>query len=188
MAQERSIVEEAYAGDIIGVFDPGMFRIGDSLVQGTRDLVFEGIPVFPAEHFARISPADSMKRKQFLKGIAQLSEEGAIQVFKQPDIGTETFIVGVVGVLQLEVLEYRLKAEYSVDVRLSQLNYRHSRWVAADAEGKPRDASKLSLTSTTMRVLDKDGMPVLLFETEWAITWATDRNKGLVLEEIHERT
>jgi peptide chain release factor 3 len=188
MAQERSIVEEAYAGDIIGVFDPGMFRIGDSLVQGTRDLLFEGIPVFPAEHFARISPADSMKRKQFLKGIAQLSEEGAIQVFKQPDIGTETFVVGVVGVLQLEVLEYRLKAEYGVAVRLSQLNYRHARWVGAGAEGKRPDMGRLSLTSTTMRVLDKDGMPVLLFETEWAITWATDRNKGLVLEEIHERT
>jgi len=188
MAQERSIVEEAYAGDIIGVFDPGMFRIGDSLVQGTRDLVFEGIPVFPAEHFARISPADSMKRKQFLKGIAQLSEEGAIQVFKQPDIGTETFIVGVVGVLQLEVLEYRLKAEYGVGVRLGQLNYRYARWVGPDAEGKRPDLAKLNLTSTSMRVLDKDGMPVLLFETEWAITWATDRNKGLVLEEIHARS
>jgi len=188
MAQERSIVEEAFAGDIIGVFDPGMFRIGDSLVQGTRDLVFEGIPVFPAEHFARISPADSMKRKQFLKGIAQLSEEGAIQVFKQPDIGTETFIVGVVGVLQLEVLEYRLKAEYGVEVRLGQLNYRHARWVGPDADGKRPDPSKLNLTSTSMRVLDKDGMPVLLFETEWAITWATDRNKGLVLEEIHDRS
>ena len=187
MAQERSIVEEAYAGDIIGVFDPGMFRIGDSLVQGSRDLVFEGIPVFPAEHFARIAPADSMKRKQFLKGISQLSEEGAIQVFKQPDIGTETFIVGVVGVLQLEVLEYRLKAEYGVGIRSTALNYRHSRWVAMGPDGRAPDTSKLSLTSTTMRVLDKDGMPVLLFETEWAIAWATDRNKGLVFEEIHER-
>ena len=188
MAQERSIVEEAFAGDIIGVFDPGMFRIGDTLVQGTRDLAFEGIPVFPAEHFARIAPADSMKRKQFLKGIAQLSEEGAIQVFKQPDIGTETFVVGVVGVLQLEVLEYRLKAEYGVEVRLQQLPYRHARWVGPGADGKRPDMARLSLTSTTLRVLDRDGAPVLLFETEWAITWATDRNKGLVLEEIHART
>ena len=185
MAQERSQVEEAFAGDIIGVFDPGIFRIGDTLVQGNRNFRFEDIPVFPPEHFARVAPADSMKRKQFLKGIEQLAEEGAIQVYKQPDIGTETYIIGVVGVLQFEVLEYRLKAEYSVSIRQNGLNYRHARWVMPDESGKMPDPKKLSITSTTMIVLDKDESPVLLFESDWAIDWAIDRNPGLKLASIH---
>ena len=188
MAQERNLIEEAYAGDIIGIFDPGIFRIGDTLVQGSRNLAFEGIPVFPPENFARVAPKDSMKRKQFLKGIDQLSEEGAIQVYKQPDIGTETFIIGVVGVLQLEVLEYRLKAEYGVDIRLSGLDYQHARWLQSDDEGKQLpDLKTISMTSTTMLVLDQDENPVLLFESEWAIHWVLDRNKGIQLVSIHER-
>jgi peptide chain release factor 3 len=186
MAQERNLVEEAYAGDIIGVFDPGMFRIGDTLVEGNRPVRFDDIPVFPPEHFARVSPADSMKRKQFLKGIDQLAEEGAIQVYKQPDIGTETYIIGVVGVLQFEVLEYRLKAEYGVPIRQSMLNYRQARWIMPDETGKRPDPKKLSVTSTTLLVLDKDDNPVLLFESDWAIDWATDRNSGLKLASIHE--
>lgn len=184
MAQERSIVEEAYAGDIIGIFDPGIFKIGDSLVEGNRNIRFEGIPIFPAENFARVSPADSMKRKQFLKGIEQLSEEGAIQIYKQPDIGTETYIIGVVGVLQLEVLEYRLKNEYSVDIRQNTLNYRHARWIQPGEDGRLPDLKKLSITSTTMLVMDQDDMPVLLFESDWAIDWALDRNSGLKLANI----
>jgi peptide chain release factor 3 len=184
MAQERNIVEEAYAGDIIGIFDPGVFKIGDSLVQGSKNLHFEGIPIFPAEHFARISPRDSMKRKQFLKGIEQIAEEGAIQIYKQPDIGTETYIVGVVGVLQLEVLEYRLKNEYNVEIRQNNLNYRYARWIVPGENGKILDPKELSITSTTMLVLDQDEMPVLLFESDWAIDWALDRNKGLKLANV----
>lgn len=184
MAQERNIVEEAYAGDIIGIFDPGIFKIGDSLVEGNRNLHFEGIPIFPAEHFARISSKDSMKRKQFLKGIEQIAEEGAIQMYKQPDIGTETYIVGVVGVLQFEVLEYRLKNEYNVEIRQSGLNYRYARWVQPDKNGKIPDPGSLSITSTTMIVLDQDDMPVLLFESDWAIDWALDRNPGLKLANV----
>jgi len=188
MAQDRNIVEEAYAGDIIGVFDPGIFRIGDTLVEGNRNIVFDDIPVFAPEHFARVAPADSMKRKQFLKGIIQLSEEGAIQVYKQPDIGTETYIIGVVGVLQLEVLEYRLKNEYGVAIRQNTLNYQKARWIRANEAGEMPDPKKLSLTSTTLLVLDKEDSPVLLFESDWAITWAMDRNPGLVLESIHKGT
>jgi peptide chain release factor 3 len=186
MAQERSMVEEAYAGDIIGLFDPGMFLIGDTLVQGGRMFAFEGIPVFPPEHFARVAPKDSMKRKQFLKGIDQLSEEGAIQVYRQPDIGTEMFVIGVVGVLQLDVLEYRLKAEYGVEIRLAPLNYRYARWIRSSGS-TPVDAKRLSLTSTTLLVLDKEKNPVLLFESDWAINWALERNPSLKLASIHER-
>jgi len=180
MAQERTIVEEAYAGDIIGVFDPGIFNIGDTLCEGNKQLRFEGIPIFPAEHFARVTPADSMKRKQFVKGISQLSEEGAIQVFKQIDIGIEALIIGAVGVLQFEVLEYRLRQEYGVDLRIQHLPYKHARWIDS-ADTDPR---KLNLTSSTMIVEDKEGRYVLLFENDWSIRWAEERNKGLKLLDI----
>ena len=93
MAQEREVIEKAYPGDIVGLFDPGIFRISDVL-SARGGLVFTGIPSFPAEHFARVSAKDTMKRKQFLKGIIQLAQEGAIQLYKEPDIGIEEFIVG----------------------------------------------------------------------------------------------
>ncbi len=180
MAQERTIVEEAYPGDIIGIFDPGIFNIGDTLSEGNNQLKFDGIPIFPAEHFARVVAADSMKRKQFLKGINQLSEEGAIQVFKQIDIGIEALIIGTVGALQFEVLEYRLKNEYGVDIKIQHLPYRFARWI----EGEDTDPRKLNLTSSTMIVEDKKDRIVLLFENDWSIRWAEDRNKSLQLIDI----
>ncbi|MBZ4647524.1 MAG: peptide chain release factor 3 [Petroclostridium sp.] len=180
MAQDRTIVEEAYPGDIIGVFDPGIFNLGDTLSEGNPQLKYEGIPIFPPEHFARVMASDSMKRKQFLKGISQLSEEGAIQVFKQPDIGVEALIIGTVGVLQFEVLEYRLKNEYGVDLKIDRLPYRHARWI----DGNDVDLTKLSLTSTTKIVHDKHERIVLLFENEWSVRWAEERNQGLKLLDI----
>lgn len=188
MAQDHKVVEEAFAGDIIGVFDPGLYRIGDSLVEGNSKIEFEGIPVFPPEHFARVSAKDSLKRKQFLKGMEQLAQEGTIQMYKQPEIGTETFIVGVVGVLQFDVLEQRLKSEYKVDIRIQQLNYRHARWLKL--ENKPfavaEDMEDLNLTSTSLKVVDHRDEPVLLFESDWAINWALDRNQGIQLVEIND--
>lgn len=180
MAQERTIVEEAYPGDIIGIFDPGIFNIGDTLCEGNTQMKFEGIPIFPAEHFARVTAADSMKRKQFQKGINQLSEEGAIQVFKQPDIGIESLVIGAVGALQFEVLEYRLKNEYSVDLRLQHLPYKFARWIGNEG----LDPKKLNLTSSTLLVEDKGGRHVLLFENEWSVRWAEERNSGLKLDDI----
>ncbi|MBQ0011391.1 MAG: peptide chain release factor 3 [Clostridiales bacterium] len=187
MAQDRTIVEDAYAGDIIGLFDPGVFRIGDTVTTSSKNFNFANIPVFPPEHFARVQPKDSMKRKQFLKGIEQLSEEGAVQLYKQPGIGTETYIMGVVGVLQFEVLEHRLLTEYGVEILRSNLNYRFARWCNKQDESVDIDFSKLTLTSTSMLVLDRDEMPVVLFESEWAISWALEHNEGLRLDDIHER-
>jgi peptide chain release factor 3 len=180
MAQERTIVEEAYPGDIIGVFDPGIFNIGDTLSEANPQLRFEGIPIFPAEHFARVVAADSMKRKQFVKGINQLSEEGAIQVFKQLDVGIEALVIGAVGALQFEVLEHRLKHEYGVDLRIQHLPYRFARWI----DGEVQDPRKLNLTSSTMITQDKMDRYAILFENEWSIRWAEERNKGLVLADI----
>ncbi|SCW32072.1 peptide chain release factor 3 [Ruminococcaceae bacterium YRB3002] len=190
MAQDRNIVEDAYAGDIIGIFDPGHFRIGDTLISTNRRFEFDPIPVFPPENFARVAPKDSMKRKQFLKGIEQLSQEGAVQLYKQPDIGTETYIMGVVGILQFDVLEYRLKGEYGVDILRTPLNYRLARWVKSDAEGVDFDPSKMTLTSTSCLVLDRDDEPVVLFESEWAVQWAVDHNEAMKLrfEDIHSKT
>ncbi len=121
MAQERKIVEEAYAGDIIGVFDPGIFSIGDTITNAPQKFAFEGIPTFAPEHFARVRQVDTMKRKQFVKGITQIAQEGAIQIFQEYNTGMEEIIVGVVGVLQFDVLKYRLENEYNVDIRLDTL-------------------------------------------------------------------
>ena len=185
MAQDRAITEEAFAGDIIGIFDPGNFRIGDTIISTNRKFEFDPIPVFSPEHFARVEPKDSMKRKQFLKGIEQLSQEGAVQLFKQPDIGTETYVMGVVGVLQFDVLEYRLKSEYGVDIVRTSLPYRLARWVRSDSEDF--DPKSMTLTSTSLLVLDRDEEPVVLFESEWAVDWAVDHNEklGLSFENIH---
>lgn len=180
MAQEREIIDEAYAGDIIGVFDPGIFSIGDTLCQGNNKFKFEGIPTFAPEHFARVRPVDTMKRKQFVKGITQISQEGAIQVFKELYIGMEEVIAGVVGVLQFEVLEYRLKNEYGVDIKVERLPFRYIRWI----ENEEVDVEALNLTSDTKRVKDLKERNLLIFQNEWGISWALDHNKGLILSDI----
>ena len=137
MAENREIIEEAYAGDIIGVFDPGIFSIGDTVCDPKMKVQFEGIPTFAPEHFAAIEQVDTLKRKQFVKGMTQIAQEGAIQIFTEPGGGMERVIVGVVGVLQFEVLEYRLKNEYGVAIRRSDLPYGYIRWIASrDADPK----------------------------------------------------
>ncbi len=183
MAQDRNFVEDAYAGDIIGLFDSGNFQIGDSLTVGSN-LVFDDIPVFPPEHFARVSAKDSMKRKQFQKGISQLDEEGAIQLYQQYGIGTETYILGVVGVLQFEVLEHRLKNEYNVDLSIQRLPYHVARWVKWTDESKQKPISDIIIASNNMLVEDKDKNPVILFESKWATSWVLDQNSGMQLESI----
>ncbi|MDD5603989.1 MAG: peptide chain release factor 3 [Eubacteriales bacterium] len=189
MAQDRVIIDEAYAGDIIGIFDPGIFKLGDTLSENDPKLRYEGIPLFPAEHFARVMTVDSMKRKQFLKGIDQLSEEGAIQVFRQPDIGVETLVIGAVGVLQFEVLEYRLKHEYGVDIKTQILPHKMARWITGGGAGTgagavPFAPGKLNITSSTMITTDDEGRFVLLFENIWSERWALEKNKGLELADI----
>lgn len=185
MAQEHKSVTEAYAGDIIGVFDPGNYRIADTLTEKNRNFTFGDIPVFPAEHFARISPKDSMKRKAFVSGMEQLAQEGAIQIYKEYGIGTETYICGVVGILQLDVLEVRLQNEYNVAINRQLLNYHIAGWV--DQSQEAVDLDELNLTSTTMKVLDQDEQPVLLFESNWAQNWALEKNPGLKLLSIREK-
>ena len=182
MAQDRAIVDEAWAGDIIGLFDPGIFSIGDTLCTGKHHVRFAGIPTFAPEHFARVEQVDTMKRKQFVKGMEQIAQEGAIQIFRDLGAGMEEVIVGVVGVLQLEVLEYRLKTEYNVDIRMQQLPYEHIRWIENDPDTlNPRD---LDLTSDTRCIEDLKGNHLLLFATEWSINWAEQHNSELRMSEF----
>ena len=180
MASERETVDEAFAGDIIGIFDPGIFSIGDTLTTAKTAFEFAGIPTFAPEHFARVSQVDTMKRKQFVKGMEQIAQEGAIQIFKELDGGMEEVIVGVVGVLQLEVLEYRLNNEYNVDIRLQKLPYSSIRWI----ENTGLDVKALHVTSDTKRVEDFKGRKLLLFTNPWNITWAEEHNSGLQLSEV----
>lgn len=181
MAENREIIEEAYAGDIIGVFDPGIFSIGDTVCDPKMKVQFEGIPTFAPEHFAAIEQVDTLKRKQFVKGITQIAQEGAIQIFTEPGGGMERVIVGVVGVLQFEVLEYRLKNEYGVAIRRSDLPYGYIRWIAS----RDADPKTMTLTSDTKWVQDLKGNNLLLFASEWNIQWALERNEGLQLTEFN---
>ena len=177
MASDRAVIDVAYAGDIIGVFDPGFFSIGDTVCEKDAEIRYEGIPSFAPEHFASVERVDTMKRKQFEKGILQIAQEGAIQIFHEPHTGVEEVIVGVVGVLQFEVLEYRLRTEYGVEIRRRALPYEIIRWIV----GNDVDVGGLNLTSDTRWVQDFRGNNLLLFTSSWCIDWALSKNPGLEL-------
>ena len=180
MAAEREIVEEAYAGDVIGVFDPGIFSIGDTITVPGKKFRYSGIPTFAPELFCRVSAKDSMKRKQFVKGTEQIAQEGAIQIFKVPGSGMEEVIVGVVGVLQLEVFQYRMKNEYGVDLRMENLPYEEIRRVVS----YPGDLDLLNLGSDAELLEDYHGNNLMVFTSYWAIDFTCRRNPGLQVEEI----
>ena len=182
MADDRAIVDEAYAGDIVGLFDPGIFAIGDTLCAGKQPVRFAGIPTFAPEHFARISQVDTLKRKQFVKGMEELAQEGAVQIFREIGAGMESVIVGVVGVLQFEVLEQRLKSEYRVEVRRQALGYTDIRWIVN--EPGSIDVKGLNLTRDTLRVEDMRGGKLLLFTSPWNVDWAREHNPELELSEF----
>jgi len=182
MAAEREIIDEAFAGDIIGVFDPGIFSIGDTLCMPNKKFHFDPIPTFSPEHFARVRPVDTMKRKQFLKGAEQIAQEGAIQIFKLPYSGMEEVVVGVVGTLQFDVLEYRLRSEYNVEIHLEGLPYQFLRWIERPLE---ITEDELTLAGDTKMVEDYHGNKLLLFSNVWSINWVSERNKELVLSEFH---
>lgn len=169
-AQERTILDEAYAGDIIGVHDSGLLRIGDVLTE-KDGLQFEPMPFFSPENFARINIANALKRKQFIKGIQELQEEGAIHVFKDLHVGVEAPIIGVVGQLQFEVLEYRLREEYGVQVDIQHLPFEIVRWVKSD----PKAVKLLSESSMSTVVMDKDDNYAVLLLDEWKAKWLSDR-------------
>ena len=180
MAAEREIVDEAYAGDVIGVFDPGIFSIGDTITTPGKKFKFSGIPTFAPEHFCRVSAKDSMKRKQFVKGTEQIAQEGAIQIFKVPGSGMEEVVVGVVGTLQLDVFQYRMKNEYGVELRMEMLPYEEIRLI----DSYPGDLSDMNLGSDAELLEDYRGRSLLVFSSFWAIDFTCRKNPGLQLSEI----
>ncbi|MFC3804223.1 peptide chain release factor 3 [Cohnella sp. GCM10012308] len=167
LAQDRDIVDTAYPGDIIGLFDPGIFRIGDSLAQGSN-LTFDELPTFSPEIFAKVSVKNALKQKQYLKGLDQLTEEGMVQVFRSIGPFEDTYL-GVVGQLQFDVFEYRMKNEYGVDIQLARTQFQFARWIVADK----LDASKFRINSTLVK--DKNDNNVALFENEYAMRTAVER-------------
>ena len=179
MAAEREIIDEAYAGDIIGVFDPGLFSIGDTITVPGKKFRFSGIPTFEPEHFMRVSPKDTMKRKQFIKGTEQIAQEGAIQIFKIPEAGLEEVIVGVVGTLQFDVFEYRMKNEYGVNLRMEGLPYEHLRVVSQC----PCDPKDLVLCTGSAILEDFKGRLLVAFGGEWSVGFLTKHNPGLELSD-----
>jgi peptide chain release factor 3 len=167
LAQDRDIVESAYPGDIVGLFDPGIFRIGDSLAQ-KGSVEFDELPTFSPELFAKLTVKNAMKHKQYLKGLDQLTEEGTVQVFKT--ISFDDTILGVVGQLQFEVFEYRMKAEYGVDIELGRMPFQFARWIVDDNI----DPGKYRINSTLVK--DKKDNYVALFENEYAMRTAMEKN------------
>ena len=181
MAQDRKIVSTAYAGDVIGVFDPELFSIGDTITAGKK-FEYEGIPTFAPEHFCRVVQLNTMKRKQFVKGVTQIAQEGAIQIFQEYTAGLSEIIVGVVGVLQFDVLKYRLENEYGCEIRLEPIPYNYIRWV----KDPSTDLTKLKRVNDVKKVRDMKGNPLLLFSSEWVINQVLEHNEGLELLEFRK--
>ena len=176
-AQGREEVDEAYAGDVVGIFDPGIFRIGDTLCD-EGDFSFAGIPSFSPESFMRVEVAGVQNRKALEKGLDQLVQEGAIQLFKEPGGGSATMILGAMGPLQFEVMTHRLKNEYRVDLRLSPLPFKLARWPQGEFD------PEVFRYSERIRVVeDREGRTALLAHGLWDLQRALERHEDLVLSE-----
>ena len=176
MANQRENVETAIAGDIIGIYDTGNYQIGDTLSTRKEPLFFEPLPTFPPELFAIVTPKDTMKAKQFQKGVAQLAQEGAIQVYKNQ---YNEVIIGAVGQLQFEVFQYRLENEYNAKIRMDRLDFSLARWVQTD----DIEAVKSVLDSRTMLVFDHFERPLILFANQFTLNYFSEKNSSIKLLE-----
>ena len=179
MANERENVEKAYAGDIIGIYDTGVFQIGDTLCTAKTPFFFEPLPTFPPEIFSLVLPKDTMKAKQFQKGVEQLAQEGAIQVYHNEYRET---VIGAVGQLQIEVFQYRIENEYNAPLRMNSLEFSVARWVK-DAD---IDKIKATLDGRTMLVFDRFERPLILFANQFALTYYQQRHEDIILLEATE--
>jgi peptide chain release factor 3 len=179
LAQERSIVDEAVPGDIVGLYDPGELRIGDTLYTGDR-VEFRGIPRFAPEHFARIRLKDPTRRKQLQEGLAQLSQEGTVQLFYRAGLGLADPYLGAVGMLQFEVLKVRLENEYNTKAELEPAPFTVARWIA----GAPEGLEWFKKRPDYVLVEDRHGQPVVLSASPWPLQYALSECKGLELLEV----
>ena len=179
-AQDRSLAEEAYAGDVVGIPNHGLLRIGDTLTEG-EDIAFRGVPSFAPEIIRRVSLKDAMKAKKMKEALQQLAEEGVVQVFTPYD-GSPA-LVGVVGALQLDVLKERLAAEYKLPVEFEVARFQLARWIRSD------DKARLEAFETKHRgamAYDLDGAPVFLAASEFDLRYEADRAEGIVFKDIKD--
>jgi len=181
MAQDRSHVEEAYAGDIIGIHNHGTIRIGDTFTT-KEPLKFTGVPNFAPEMFRRIRLNDPLKRKQLHKGLIQLSEEGAVQVFRT-FLGGD-YILGAVGVLQFEVTVERLKSEYKVDAAYVGTDFQVARWITCDNEKKLAEFKK-SFDANLAE--DGDGFLTYLAPSAWKLSYTQEQWPEIVFHKTREQ-
>lgn len=179
LAQERSIVETAFPGDIVGLYDSGKLRVGDTLAAG-KPLKFNGIPRFAPEFFGQLLLEDPLKRKALDTGLEQLSHEGVIQLFYKSKDDRQNPYLGAVGVLQFEVLKERLKNEYNVSARFESVPMKSARWVG----GSPEALAWLEKRRDYRLVYDRNFSPVLLVDNNYAIKFALENAPGLELYDI----
>lgn len=175
LAGERTILDTGYAGDIVGVINPGVFAVGDT-ISAKGGFNFKPMPQFQPEIFAHVVPKDIGKRKSFDKGILQLTEEGAIQLLKPYQYGSE-LIFAAVGQLQFEVMQYRLKDEYNVETLLSSLPYKCSAWLIGDIQ-------TFQKPSNSLVVQDRFSRPIVLFTEHWEKQYAVKQNPNHQLMDI----
>jgi peptide chain release factor 3 len=183
MARDKSIIEDAYAGDVVGLFDTGNFKIGDTLTEG-EDFYFTGIPSFSPEIFKEVVNKDPMKTKQLEKGLLQLTDEGVAQLFTQH--GGNKKIIGCVGELQFEVIQYRLLHEYGASVQFNNLPFYKACWLASSDPRKLEDFAKFKQANIG---LDKDGHMIYLAQSEWYLNTEKSNNPDIEFHftsEIHK--
>ena len=176
MADSRESVKSAVAGDIIGLYDTGNLQIGDTIYEGKEALQYEALPQFTPELFMKVTPKNVMKQKSFYKGIQQLVQEGAIQLYKT--YHTEEFILGAVGQLQFEVFEYRLKNEYNAEVDMTPMGSKIARWIDEDVLDVNMSSSRNLLCK------DRFDNPVFLFENQFAMRWFADKYPDIELKAL----
>ena len=182
LARERAILTEAYAGDIIGIHDPGHFRIGDTLSSSGK-VTYSGIPQFSPEIFSRVELKSPLKRKHLQKGLKELCEEGTIQLFYDPRVGDQDPILGAVGQLQLDVLVHRLNAEYGAEAKLSPQSWARCRWIT----GSEESIRKLQNGGKVLMVKDQSERWVCLAKSDWDLNWVCEHNKDIEFKNSMDR-
>ena len=176
MAETREIVQHAVAGDIIGLYDTGNFQIGDTIFEGKLNVEYEKLPLFTPEMFMKVHAKNVMKQKSFHKGVQQLVQEGAIQLYKT--FHTEDYIVGAVGQLQFEVFQYRMLNEYISEIVMTPMGNKIARWI------RPEDLDENMSSSRNLLVRDRFDNPLFLFENQFAMRWFADKYPDVELTSL----
>ncbi|GAA2877071.1 peptide chain release factor 3 [Enterococcus casseliflavus] len=176
MADTRENIEEAVAGDIIGVYDTGNYQIGDTIYEGKLKVAYEELPSFTPELFMKVTAKNVMKQKSFHKGIYQLVQEGAIQLYKT--YLSDEYIIGAVGQLQFEVFQYRMMNEYNAEVIMTPMGHKIARWI------DPKDLDERMSSSRNILAKDRFDQPLFLFENQFAMRWFADKYPDVELKSL----